>query len=358
MKKTLKLLGAGISTLTLAATPVFSVLADGPEIVIKETNWSGGFEISQINEAKNTVTGMFTGATDAYFPEYQVLRYHFFWGDVEDEKLPEMVEGTQEGITTFAKGTDGETQFPRAHMQVDFPGVDGAKLTDNAEKIISYAVYLKSTVDGVSDKIVAGRYDYSGCVNSIGYSDTDTEVFCTRSEYYGGKSYYTARKDWQALEPLPKIEYVERTVEVPTVVEKIVEKIEYVTKEVPIEVAKEVVRTEYLAQATEAAAEVLPGVTSATVSEASEVLEMATSDATTEETVSTDTVATSDGVAASSEEDVEVPELGGNAKSSKLGWILGLTGLAAIGGLGLLFWFVLPLISPRRRREKTEEKRK
>lgn len=340
MKKTLTLFGAGILSLTAFFAPALSVSAAGsPEVEIKETNWSGGFEFSAINEAKNTIKGIFTGATNPYDPEYQLLKYHFFWGDIRDEDLPEMVEGTKEGIVSFAKGDDGEVLFPRSHMQVEFTATEGVKLTDNTDKIISYAVYLKSRVDGISDKIVAGRYDYSGCVNSVGYSATDTDVFCMRDEYYGGKSYYTAMKDWRPLEPLPKteVEYIEKTVEVPTVVEKIVEKIEYVTKEVPIEVAKEVVRTEYLAQVMDAAAEVIPEA----VQESDALTEVNLGD-----TVSTDAATTSEGVSA--EDEVEVPELGGDAKSSHMGWLLGLMGLIAIGGLGLIFWFVLPLVMPKK----------
>ena len=315
-----------------------TVLAAGLPAEVASLNRDGGFVFSQINEGKNTITGMFTATNDPNYPEYIVEKYHFFWGEVSDEKMPEMVEST-EGVTTIAKGSDGEEKFMRSWYQVEFPAATGVSLADNPTKIVSYAIQIKALAPGYSDKILAGRFDYSRCVNSEGYK-LDGSVFCARDEWASGESFYDAyNQDWRKLKPLPEVKYVEKEASLGGVAEVSVSVAEAaggvggvggVGGSVGVGSAGGSARAN--------------GAGGAGISGFGAVV-AGTEEASVGDSATGETNIGEAEIADAGDEAVEVPELGGkNGDKSYLMWWLGFVALLSIGALGAFSWFFWPIL--------------
>ena len=355
----LKIMGLAAAGLAGAAGLMANGLAyaEEPIIEIFKTNYGNDFHITQIDEGANMIKAawdMNVGWSPAT-RDYDLTDYHIFLGEVSDDDLPGMLNRA-DGVTTIARGSDGATIFGNPYAQIELVAPEGVSLADNSAKVITYVVKSETKKPELSDKIIAGRVDYSRCTSSIGYAETGG-VFCSRDEYADGESFYSAYdQSWKKLKPAREVEYVDRVVEVPTEVEKIVEKI--IEKEVPVEVAKEVMVERLVTEVKEV---LKPFGVPVIVNNESVVKNTETGvESQAEEGITTDTTASSEGISATTEVP-EVPELGGPKKNSagSLLWWLGLSGMVAVGATGALFWFVLPMIAPRRRRsEKSDQKRK
>ena len=319
----------------------------GLPIEVAALNQDGGFVISYVGEGTNTIKAMLTATEDPNDPEYIVSKYHLFWGEVSDEKLPEMVE-SNEGVTTIAMGTDGETMFMRSWYPVEFQAPEGTNLTDNSTKVISYAVEVRALKPGHQDKIIAGRFSYSRCANSEGYNPEEG-AFCSYGTYASGEIYYDAYdRDWRKLKSLPEVKYVEKVV----------------WKEVPAKAS--VVVTGAPASVKAAATTGNPAATrNLAVTEASTfpVSQGATTGVAEDGGLVADNVST-DSVSKGNENDVkevvEVPELGKNGgDKSYLMWWLGFVALLSIGALGAFSWFFWPILPIHKKKaDKTGEKHK